>query len=48
MRERPEDVNLPFGVLVELARKAVPRTMRSLVHLGYRAMPERTNRAPRR
>lgn len=44
LERRPEEVNLPLGVLVELARKLAPKTMRSLVHLGYRAMPERSER----
>ncbi|MFI9812421.1 SDR family oxidoreductase [Saccharothrix variisporea] len=44
LERRPEEVNLPLGVLVELARKVAPKTMRSLVHLGYRAMPERSER----
>ncbi|TQM80708.1 short-subunit dehydrogenase [Saccharothrix saharensis] len=40
LERRPEEVNLPAGVLVELARKAAPKTVRSLLHLVYRAMPE--------
>ncbi|CAL9617805.1 hypothetical protein SUDANB95_05741 [Actinosynnema sp. ALI-1.44] len=44
LERRPEEVNLPLGVLVEMARKFAPKTMRSLVHLGYRAMPERSER----
>ena len=40
LERRPEEVNLPFGVLAELARKSAPKAVRSLVHLAYRAMPE--------
>ncbi|XVS65699.1 SDR family oxidoreductase [Actinosynnema sp. CA-299493] len=41
LRHRPEEVNLPSGLLAELARKTAPRTVRSLLHLAYRAMPEK-------
>jgi short-subunit dehydrogenase len=41
LERRPEEVNLPFGVLADLARKAAPKHVRSLLHLVYRAMPEK-------
>ncbi|MEV1116436.1 SDR family oxidoreductase [Actinosynnema sp. NPDC049800] len=41
LERRPEEVNLPSGLLAELARKTAPKHVRSLVHLAYRAMPER-------
>ncbi|MCC8243916.1 SDR family oxidoreductase [Saccharothrix luteola] len=41
LERRPEEVNLPSGLLAELARKAAPKQVRSLLHLGYRAMPEK-------
>ncbi|MCE6993472.1 SDR family oxidoreductase [Saccharothrix sp. S26] len=42
LERRPEEVDLPSGVLV---RKSAPKAVRSLVHLAYRAMPEQS--APR-
>ncbi|MFI9006656.1 SDR family oxidoreductase [Actinosynnema sp. NPDC053489] len=38
---RPGEVNLPAGVLAEPARKVAPKPVRSLLHLAYRAVPER-------
>ncbi|PSL56811.1 short-subunit dehydrogenase [Saccharothrix carnea] len=40
LERRPEEVNRPFGVLAELARRTAPKQVRSLLHLAYRAMPE--------
>jgi NAD(P)-dependent dehydrogenase (short-subunit alcohol dehydrogenase family) len=37
---RPETENRPEGVVVELARMAVPRTTRRVANLLYRMMPE--------
>ncbi len=38
--EKPEELNLPFGVVAELARKVAPRTTRALAHLAYRVFPD--------
>ncbi|MFD9738100.1 SDR family oxidoreductase [Umezawaea sp. NPDC059074] len=38
--ERPEEVNRPFGVFAEMARKVAPRTSRAVAHLAFRVFPD--------
>ncbi|HEX6343174.1 SDR family oxidoreductase [Umezawaea sp.] len=38
--EKPEEVNPPFGVVADLARRVAPRTTRALAHLAFRVFPE--------
>jgi NAD(P)-dependent dehydrogenase (short-subunit alcohol dehydrogenase family) len=38
--ERPEEINLPFGVVADLARRVAPRTTRALAHLAFRVFPD--------